>query len=118
MVPIVTAGSGARRARARRALVSQLQRAQAYSHDREITLVPGDRVQEGVLARLVSRGIVRPGPKGGYWLDREAYGEFCRQQAIFVVGILLVSLALGVTMALNAPHTRHRSPKAMYETVP
>ena len=82
--------SGARRARARRVLISQLKRAEAFSLDRATDVVAHGRMEERVLRRLIDRGVLKPGLKGGYWLDQERYRDCRRQELIFVIGVFLV----------------------------
>jgi hypothetical protein len=101
-----------RRAQARRALVGQLKRAQAVSQDRAVPIEVHGRVEERMLARFVRKEIIRPGPRGGYWLDRERYADFCRQQLIFVVGVLLVTVGLVACLLIYAPRDHVRGHRA------
>lgn len=108
MVP-VTSVHGARRARVRRGLVSHLKRAGAVSPDRAVPLEPHDRTEEEVLSRMIKREMVRPGLKGGYWLDAERYAECRRRETIFAIGLLLVMAGLMACLILYAkPQHRNR----------
>ena len=111
MVP-VTSVHGARRARVRRELASQLKRAGAVSPDRAIPLEPGNRMEEQVLSRMIKRELVRPGMKGGYWLDAERYAECRQRETIFAIGLLLVMAGLMACMILYAK-PQHRNRHAM-----
>ena len=92
-----------RAARARRELVKQLKRAQATSQDRAVPLEVNGRTEERVLRRLVRKEIIRPGPKGGYWLDPERYADCERRQVIFVIGAILVTAGIVVCVWLYNP---------------
>jgi len=83
-----------RAARARRVLVKQLQRAGATSQDKAAPLEVNGRVEERVLKRLIRKEVIRPGAKGGYWLDPERYADCRRRQIIFAIGALLVTLGI------------------------
>lgn len=108
MVPIDPAMSGARRARARRVLISQLKRAEAYSLDRATEVVAHGRTEERVLKRLIDRGVLKPGLKGGYWLDQERYRECRRQELIFAIGAILVTAGIvACAMLYGHPHRDH-----------
>ena len=113
MVP-VTSVHGARRARIRRELASHLKRAGAVSPDRAIPLEPENRTEEQVLSRMLKSETIRPGAKGGYWLDAERYAECRRRDLIFVIGMFLV---MGGVMACLLLYTKpqHRNHHA-YET--
>ena len=94
---------GARRAHARRALVRQLERVEAFGQDRAHGLEVKSRTEERELARLLRREIVRAGPHGGYWLDRERYADWRRLNLIVAVGAILVSAGLVACALLYAP---------------
>jgi hypothetical protein len=100
---MVAVYGSSRPARARRLLIHQLKRANAVSQDRAVPLEVNGRAEERMLARLIRREIVRPGPRGGYWLDKERYADFCRQQIIFVIGALLVTAGIMACVLLYAP---------------
>ena len=109
MVP-VTSVHGARRARVRRALASHLKRAGAVSPDRAIPLEPENRVEEQVLSRMLKSETIRPGARGGYWLDAERYAECRRREMIFVIGMFLVMGGIMACLLLyTKPHHRNRS---------
>jgi len=109
MIPIDPGISGARRARARRALVNQLKRADAFSLERAVDVVANNRMEERMLARLVKRGVMKPGLKGGYWLDLERYNDCRRQELIFAIGALLVTAGIVACALLYAkPHHQPR----------
>jgi len=87
-------GSSARAARARRELVNQLKRADATSQDKAVPLEVTGRVEERVLRRLLRKEVIRPGARGGYWLDLERYADCQRRILIFVVGAILVTAGI------------------------
>ena len=119
MVPIVTVTSAGHPAAARRELISQLKQANAYSIDRAIELVVHDKTEERMLGRLVRRGIVKPGMKGGHWLDQERYRDCRRQELIFVIGAILVATGVMACMWLYAkPRDRDRPRVEMQVVVP
>ena len=97
---VIVPGTTAAAAQARRSLVSQLKKAQALSQDRAVPLEVSGRIEERMLARLVRKEIIRPGIKGGYWLDQERYADSCRKQLIFVIGAILVSLGIMACLAI------------------
>ena len=100
--------SGARRARARRVLIGQLKRAEAFSLDRETDVVAHGRMEERVLKRLIDRGVLKPGLKGGYWLDQERYRDCRRQELIFVIGAILVTGGImACALLYGKPHPHH-----------
>lgn len=117
MIPIDPGVSGARRAHARRVLVGQLKRAEAYSLERATDLVVKSRLEERMLARLVRKGIVKPGMKGGYWLDLERYRECRRQELIVVIGAILVMAGVMACALLYAKPRDHRRPRAETQVV-
>jgi hypothetical protein len=108
-VPIEPGISGARRARARHALIVQLKRANAYRLDQAIEVVTSDRMEERMLKRLVDREVLKPGLRGGYWLDLERYRDCRRQELIFAIGAILVTAGVVACALLYAkPHHHGR----------
>ena len=108
-VPLEPGISGARRARARRALILQLKRANAYRIDQAIDVVASNRMEERMLTRLIDRGVLKPGLKGGYWLDMERYRDCRRQEMIFAIGALLVTGGIiACTLLYAKPHHHPR----------
>lgn len=103
VIPVEVSGGSARRARARRILIRQLRKAEAYSLEKAVPLAVESRLQERELARLVRKEVIRPGKKEGYWLDRERYADFQRQRILFVVGALLVAAGFVACMILYGP---------------
>ena len=109
MIPVVTVAAAGQAAAARRELISQLKHAKAYSIDRAIDLVVHDKSEERMLRGLARRGIVKPGLKGGHWLDLERYRDCRRQQLIFAIGAILVASGVMACMWLYAkPRERDR----------
>ncbi len=117
MIPIDPGMSGARRARARRVLVGQLKRAEAYSLDKAIDVVANGRLEERMLKRLIERGVLKPGLKGGYWLDLERYRECRRQELIFVIGAILVTAGIMACALLYGKAQDRHHPRAETQVV-
>ena len=90
-------------ARARRELVRQLKRADATRQDKAMPLEVHGRTEEAVLRMLLRKEVIRPGAKGGYWLDLERHADCQRRTLIFVVGAILVSAGI---MACAMLYTR------------
>jgi len=47
-------------------------------------------LERSVLKSMLKREVIRPGSKGGYWLDEERYAEWKRQNLIIGIGVALV----------------------------
>lgn len=98
----------ARRARARRALVSRLKRDGATASDKAQPLVVADHFETRELERMIRKEVVRKTPRGGYWLDLERYADWRRQNLLFAIGAVVVTIAVMVCILLNDPES-HRS---------
>ncbi len=85
---------GARLARARRALISQLKAARAFTDAAAAPVEAGSGLEEKELERMIRRQVIRKGLKGGYWLDEERYADWRRRTMLFVVGLVLVSAGI------------------------
>ncbi len=99
---------GARLAHARRELLKHLQDAGATRDETAVPLEPGDPLERAVFKRMLRRGVIRTGMKGGYWLDEERYADWKRQQVLFVVGILLVVFSIMACLIIYEPHHREQ----------
>ena len=61
-----------------------------------------------MLKRMLKREVIRPGTKGGYWLDEERYAEWKRQNMILAIGLALVMGGIFACLAIYEPsHPRH-----------
>jgi hypothetical protein len=99
---------GARLARARRALISELKRANAFSNESAVPLEPTSSLERTEFEHMLKREVIRRGMRGGYWLDRERYADWQRQNLLFVVGVLLVTAGFTACMVIYMPsHPRH-----------
>lgn len=108
----------ARRARARRALLSELRRAQAFRDESAVPLEPGSSLERAEFERMLKREVIRRGMRGGYWLDLERYADWNRRNLLFVVGILLVTTGFTACMLIYAPsHPRHHHRGAVVDSI-
>ena len=104
MVP--AASSIARRAR--RTVVRRLEKLGADREDVAQPLELDNSIQRRQLRRLVDKLIVRVAPNGNYWLDRERWDEYQRQQMLIGIGIIIVTFGVIACLMLNAPLQHHR----------
>jgi len=97
-----------RRSRARRELVGFLRRQGAITAATACPVMPANSFEARVLARMIKHDVIRPGMKGGYWLDEERYAEWKRQQLLIAFGIALVMSGLVACLTIYGPdHPRH-----------
>ena len=109
---------GARLARARRELIKHLKDAGATRDETAVPLEPEDSLERAMFKRMLRRGVIRTGMKGGYWLDEERYADWKRQQLLFVVGILLVMFSIMACLIVYEPrHAEHRIDVAPADSV-
>jgi hypothetical protein len=109
MVP--AASSIARRAR--RTVVRRLEKLGADREELAQPLELDSSIQQRQLRRMVDNLIIRVAPNGNYWLDRERWDEYQRQQMLIGIGIMIVTFGVIACLALNAPrHERHRGAEA------
>ncbi len=81
----------------RRHLVRRFQREGAFEEARSLALPPMTPVHRWWLRRLAGAGVIRPGPRETWWLDREAWGRYRsvrRRRALVVVLALIVMVAV------------------------
>ena len=98
----------ARLARARRELIRQLRRGNAFSAAAARPLETTNDLERRVLQRMMRNEVIRPGAKGGYWLDEERYADWKRRHYLTAFGIALVMGGLVACLAIYAPdHPRH-----------
>src|SRR5262249_29680027 len=110
--PVVYVHTGATAAitRARREMLGQLRRAEAFSPDRALELELKRGLEQRVLQRMLRREIIRPGARGGYWLDRNRLEEWKRQQLLIAIGMLIVTFGVIACVLIYAPG-RHHHPR-------
>jgi hypothetical protein len=109
----------ARIARARRALISQLRKAEATAPDRAAPLATASGLEARELERMIRREVIRKDAKGNYWLDLERYGDWKRRNLLFAIGAAAVAIAVALALMLNDPSThRHRGAPADTAQVP
>lgn len=99
MVP--AASSMARQAR--RTIARRLEKLGAVHEDLAQPLELERSIERSQLRRLVNSRIVRVAPNGNYWLDRERWEEYQRQQLLIAIGLMIVSFGVIACIALNAP---------------
>ena len=104
MVP--AASSIARQAR--RTVVRRLEKLGADREELAQPLELDSSIQRRQLRRLVDKRIIRVAPNGNYWLDRERWDEYQRQQLLIGIGIMIVTFGVIACLMLNAPLQHHR----------
>lgn len=92
---------------ARRRVVRRLQKLGAEREDLAQPLDLERGIERSQLRRLVDAHIVRVAPNGNYWLDRERWDEYQRQQIVIGIGIMIVAFGVIAAIALNAPRQHH-----------
>ena len=100
--------NGGALSRARREMLGQLRRANAFSADSAIELELKRGIEVREFNRMLHRGVIRHGARGGFWLDRERLADWKRQQLLVAIGMLMVTLAISICVAIYTPDKHHR----------
>jgi hypothetical protein len=96
--------------RARRTVARRLRELGAVREEFAQPLELDRSIERTQLRRMVDARIVRVAPNGNYWLDRERWAEWQRQQILLAIGIMLVAFGVIAALALNSPrHVRQRA---------
>jgi hypothetical protein len=78
----------------------------AVRPDSAVAFEAQSRLQQRLFERMRSRGVIREGKPGFYWLDVVAYdldmrARFTRVRMILLAMVILLALGLGVSLALR-----------------
>ena len=104
----MSSGEAVRRARARRELIRHLRSAGALSDAAARPIEADTPLERSVLKSMLKREVIRPGSKGGYWLDEERYAEWKRQNLVIGIGVALVMGGIIACLMIYEPsHPRH-----------